>query len=155
MEFKTYGFEDVQHLDVGQSIFIYNKAPEDYKEANCYINSFHLCSNMVLKRGVKISAVFGYVLSSNSERKVAVRHAWNELDHGAYKTIVDVTMIANNENPISMLGYTYLPIDRYSATEFSDGIGNNNMCADLPVTDKERCYIKELKEKGFEVLGNE
>ena len=149
---KTYGFKNTYGIDLGETVRWYSEDPGDYEENGCYKNAFHLCDNGMLKSGYKVNAVFGYVLSSNSERKVAVRHAWNVFKTPMADIPVDVTMMANGENLVSVLGYTYLPIDEYTPTQFLDEIDKNDGKCGLPETKKEKRFIQELTKKGFEVF---
>ena len=153
MELKKYGFRNTYGIDLGTSAFLYRENQDDYKESQCYTNAFHLCSRRLHSGDKNVKVVFGYVLSSNSEKKVAVRHAWNLVNDVSGSLIpVDVTMLANGENVISILNYTYLPICEYSAFEYLDAIDANNGYSSLPVSPKEQEYIERLKRKGFEVL---
>ncbi|MBP3781633.1 MAG: hypothetical protein J6I68_00120 [Butyrivibrio sp.] len=154
MDFKTFGFRNAYGVDLGETVRLYNEDPADYEASMCYVNSFHLCANMMRRgRGKFVRSVFGYVLSSDGERKVAVRHAWNMIEVGLFKAAVDVTMMANGESLFSVMGYTCLPVDEYTPGEFLEKVDKNNAMADLPVTQKEKKVVEKLKNKGFEVLG--
>lgn len=143
---NKFGFRIIEQIDIGRSILGYQRDAISYEASQCFNNAFRFLGNNITNKTCK--AVFGYVLSTDGIRKVAVRHAWNLEDN----YIVDVTMIANSEHPISMLNYYYLPIEIYDAQTFLRKIEENNNFPCLPKTKKELDYIQKLKNKGFEVL---
>lgn len=140
-------FKNLEKIDLGESFETYQKNKGDYVPCRCFNNAFAILTNNLRENA---RAVFGYVLSTNGERKVAVRHAWNKFD--LCRDTIDVTMIANDENPLSMLSYRYLPIDIYTSNEFLDKIEENGGFPCLPKSNKELKIIKELEKKGYEVL---
>ncbi len=147
MEFKPvdFGFKHEQRVDLSDTYMAYTEKQDVYKEGQCYYNAFKVL-DLSKKHNKNDKIVFGYVLSTDGKRKVAVRHAWNYVND----RIIDVTMIANDESPISMLHYRYLPIDEYELEEYRD-LMLKNETYDLPLTSKEKRYIKKLEEKGFEL----
>ena len=143
--FNTYGFKNVYMIDIGASIMYYQKRPDYYFDGECYNNAYRCLQNNI---GAKNKTVYGYVLSSNDTKKVAVRHCWNIIN-----TIpTDVTMLANDINPISLLNFAYLPIVEFNMPELLKAVVENNYLPALPIFKKERYYIKKLKEKGFEII---
>lgn len=145
--FCIFGLDGLKIMDVGQSILLYDKNRKDYRPCNCFINAFQfLTNNMSTNRHNK--AYIGYVLSTDGQRKVAVRHAWNSIK----EDIVDVTMIANGEHPLNMIHYYYLPIMEYTNEQLLDAIEENNGYADLPKTTAELEWIKKLASLGFDVM---
>ena len=143
--FNTYGFKNVYMIDIGASIMYYQKRPDYYFSGECYNNAFRCLQSNI---GVENKTVYGYVLSSDNTKNVAVRHCWNIIN-----TIpVDVTMLANNINPISLINFTYLPIVEFNITELFSAVMKNDTLPALPTFKKEYYYIKKLKEKGFEIL---
>ena len=147
MEIENYGFKKVYGVDLGTSIMQYQQHQGMYQPSQCFNNAF-ICLGHNLSNYAENKAVIGYVLSTDGIRKVAVRHCWNIVN----KIVVDVTMIANDENPISVLHYSYLPVIEYTPQEFLEEVEKNNGYPALPKTQKEYYYIRELKKKGFEVM---
>ncbi len=147
MTVETYGFKKVYGVDLGTSIMQYQLHQGMYQPSQCFNNAF-ICLGHNLSKYAENKAVIGYVLSTDGIRKVAVRHCWNIVN----KIVVDVTMIANDENPMSVLHYSYLPVIEYTPYEFLVEVEKNKGYPALPKTQKEYYYIKELKKKGFEVL---
>lgn len=147
VQIEDYGFKKVYGVDIGTSIMQYQMHPLMYKRSQCFNNAF-TCLGNNLNNYSKNKAVIGYVLSTDGIRRVAVRHCWNIIDN----YVVDVTMLADDESPISMLGYSYLPIVEYTVQEFLEEVEKNDGYPALPKTQKEYYYIREMKKKGFEVL---
>ena len=147
MQVNSFGFKKVYGIDLGTSILLYQNNSRDYAPSSCYNNAFACLGNNI-KTYKTNKAIIGYVLSTNGIIKVAVRHAWNEISG----IKVDVTMIANDENPMSILQYSYLPIRVMTSEEFLNAIEANNNLPCLPITKEERNYRKLLKHKGFQIL---
>lgn len=147
MVVNKFGFKKVYGVDIGESIMQYEQHKQSYCDSQCFNNAF-ICLGHNIRKYNENRAVIGYVLSTDGVRKVAVRHCWNIIS----KIVVDVTMLANNESPISMLHYSYLPVVEYTPQEFLEEIEKNNGYPALSKTQKEYYYIRELKKKGFEVL---
>ncbi len=142
-----FGFKKECRIDIGSSILEYSNSTDEYFPAECYNNAFKcLLNNIATHRDNRV--FIGYVLSTDSVRKVAVRHSWNKIG----RDLVDVTMFANDENPISVMNYSYLPIEEYDTESFLDAIGKNNLLPCLPKSKTEYYYISKLKSKGFQVL---
>ncbi len=144
-----FGFKNEHGIDLSDSIVAYMDREDMYKAGSCYYNAFKVL-DIYHRHGENDKIVYGYVLSTDGKRKVAVRHSWNYVDDRK----IDVTMFANDTSPISVIRYRYLPIDVYSLEEYRKLMLENNQY-DLPVTDKEISYIKKLKEKGFELPDHE
>ncbi len=147
MVVENYGFKKVYGVDIGTSLMQYQQHQSMYQHSQCFNNAF-ICLGHNLRNYAENKAVIGYVLSTDGVRRVAVRHCWNIISN----IVVDVTMLADNESPMSMLHYSYLPIMEYTPNEFLEEVEKNNGYPALPKTKKEYYYIKELKKKGFEVL---
>ncbi len=147
MVVENYGFKKVYGVDLGTSIMQYQQHQGMYQPSQCFNNAF-ICLGHNIRNYGQNKAVIGYVLSTDGVRRVAVRHCWNIID----RIVVDVTMFANDENPVSVLRYSYLPVVEFSPQEFLDEIEKNDGYPALPKTHKEYYYIRELKKKGFEVL---
>ena len=147
MQVETFGFKNVYGVDLGTSVMQYQQHSSTYQRSQCFNNAF-ICLGHNIINYAQNKAVIGYVLSTDGKRKVAVRHCWNIID----KIVVDVTMCANDENPMAVLHYSYLPVIEYTPNEFLDEVEKNNGFPALPKTSKEYYYIRELKKKGFEVL---
>ena len=143
----TFGFKRESRIDISSSIMEYIKNRCDYESGMCYNNAFKCMTNNI--RTYKDNrAYIGYVLSTDGKRKVAVRHSWNRIG----KTLVDVTMFANNENPLSVFNFVYLPTAEYTSEEFLDAISHNNNLPCLPKSKIEYNYRFKLKSLGFEIL---
>jgi hypothetical protein len=147
MQVNSFGFKNTYGIDLGASIMVYQQNSDVYQKSACYNNAFNCFDKNIATYNTN-KVIIGYVLSTDGVRKVAVRHAWNEINGVA----VDVTMIANDEHPLSIINYTYLPIQVYTPSNYIDAIIANDNKPWLPKTTKEHYYIKELKKKGFEVL---
>lgn len=147
MEIEKFGFKKVYGVDIGASLMQYQEHQSMYQRSQCFNNAF-ICLGYNLSNYAQNKAIFGYVLSTDGVRRVAVRHCWNIIN----QIVVDVTMFADNENPVSMLRYSYLPVMKYTPNEFLEAVERNGGFPALPKTQKEYYYIKELKKKGFEVM---
>jgi hypothetical protein len=147
MQVNTFGFKNTYGIDLGASIMIYQQNSDVYQKSECYNNAFY-CIDKNIETYRYNRVIIGYVLSTDGVKRVAVRHAWNEING----IKVDVTMIANDEHPLSIISYTYLPIQVYKPADYIDAVIANDNKPWLPKTAKEHYYIRELKKKGFEVL---
>ena len=147
MMVDKFGFRGTYGIDVGSSVMAYQENKKDYEKSQCFNNAF-MCLTNNMRTYKNNFYVIGYVLSTDGVNKAAVRHAWNIING----IPVDVTMFANDENPISVLYYTYLPCAVYTNEEAVDAIEKNNNLPALPKTDKEKRIIRSLKRKGFMVM---
>ena len=144
-----FGFKNEYYLDLADTFIMFQQSPSLFEKSECYYNAYTLLDNLEEhKDGDRI--VYGYVLSTDGKRKVAVRHSWNELDGRK----IDVSILANEENVISMMNYKYLPVDTYTFSLYRDLMIKYDRYG-LPETRKERKIVNSLIEKGFEVLGYE
>lgn len=142
-----FGFKKEKRIDIGQSIIEYTKNKSMYLEGMCYNNAF-LCMVNNVRTYNKNRVYIGYVLSTDGNRKVAVRHSWNKIG----RDLVDVTMFANGESPISVLNYVYLPTAEYTPETYIAAVESNNNLPCLPKNKAEYNYRSLLKSKGFEIL---
>ncbi len=140
-----FGFKNEYRIDLSDTFMAYLEKENFYKPSQCYYNAYKVI-DMLEKHGRDDRIVYGYVLSTDGKRKVAVRHSWNRINDRK----IDVTMLANDESPLAMMRYRYLPIDEYTIEEYREKTDEFGVYS-LPVTQKERKYIKKLKEKGFEM----
>lgn len=139
--------KELQRIDLGMTIQYYIGKENLYQEEQCFTNVFEfLRTNSSFSSRIKI--VFGYVLSEDETRKVAVRHAWNMID----EYVVDVTMPANGISPISILQYDYLPVQTFTATEYSVKLSELDGMACFPETEEELQIVEKLKKAGYEIL---
>ena len=134
-------------INIGMSIVLYQNNSKSYIKSQCFNNAFKCLGNNI--KGYKGNrAVIGYVLSTDGIRKVAVRHAWNIID----RVIIDVTMFADDESPISIFNYDYLPVRIMTTEEFLDAVEDNGGYPALPKTENELLVIEKLLKAGYEVL---
>ena len=145
--YVDFGFKDEYIIDLADTVVMYQSRPDMFEKSQCYYNAYKLLDALG-GRGDRGRIVYGYVLSTDGKRKVAVRHSWNDIDDRK----IDVTMLANDENLVSMMHYRYLPIDKYSLDVYRKLVLQNG-AYDLPETDREYAMVRRLKDKGFEVLG--
>ena len=143
----SFGFANEYRVDISESIILWQRHEKDYVQSECFLNAYR-CLNNNIKHFAANKCIYGYVLSTDGTRKVAVRHAWNIINGRK----VDVTMFANRENPISVINYVYLPVDEYSPQKLLDKICENNGYVCLPKSEKELKIQKELIAKGIEIL---
>ena len=146
IDHNFFGFKNAYSIDIGESYMEYSKRENEYSKSMCYNNAF-VCLGHIMSDNSRY--VIGYVLSSDGTRKVAVRHAWNINKRGV---ALDVTMPANDENPLSLMHFVYLPVEEYTPKEALDAVEANNNLPCLPISNKEKRYLNKLRKKGFEIL---
>lgn len=135
------------NISVGDSYMYCQMYRNDFKPHMCYTNTFKLLYHM----GFKFKdcfACFGYVLSTDGKRKVAVRHCWLE---DPYFSGIDVSVHLDGFNQ-SAINYEYTLIDKLTPAEWLERINTNGGCADIWDFDNENEIIKTLKSEGFEVF---
>ena len=143
---------ELYKCDLSMSVAEFLKAENNYGKGMCYNNAFIALTNHFTDKSAR--GVVGYVLSSDGKRKVAVRHAWVKIvdKYVGEPRIIDVTMFANECNPISVMSYDYLPVKELTPGEWSELTDRNGGMPCIENLDGEADIIKDLESQGYEIL---
>lgn len=147
---KKYELLKYEKIDYDESIKLFSKGYNHIHKGQCYNNVFVLFPEANQLKKEKLEIIYGYVLSQNVEKKIAVRHCYYRID----KKIVDPTMIIDGYVMGEANLFKYVPIVAFEdMNEYFNLIELNKMLPALEDNfDNESKIIELLLEQGYRVI---